>query len=86
MQRALLVLNEFPDLHVQSVLRARPDGAIDVTLKVRDAWPVHATLDHDNFGVRPAPETPLLASMMMTRGSITPPQRNGASPRIDVLV
>ena len=39
-----------------------------------------------SLGVRPAPLTPLLASMMMSVGSIQPSLMNGASPRIAVLV
>jgi len=52
MEHALLVLNQFPDLHVQSVLEAKKNGTVDVTLKAKDAWPVHFTLDYDNFGAR----------------------------------
>ena len=50
MEHALLVLNQFTDLKVQSVLEARKDGTVAVTLKTKDQWPVHATLDFDNFG------------------------------------
>lgn len=52
LQRALLVLNQNLDLRVQSVLEARKDGTVDVTLKVKDEKPVHAIVDYDNFGVR----------------------------------
>ena len=52
LQRALLVMNQNLDLRVQSVLEARKDGAIDVTLKVKDSTPIHAIADYDNFGVR----------------------------------
>ncbi len=36
--------------------------------------------------MRPAPVMPLLASMMMSLGSISLWHKNGASPRIEVLV
>lgn len=52
LQRALLVLNQNLDLRVQSVLEARKDGTVDVTLKVKDDSPVHYIVDYDNFGVR----------------------------------
>lgn len=52
LQRALLVLNQNMDLRVQSVLDARKDGVVDVTLKVRDERPLHYIADYDNFGVR----------------------------------
>lgn len=52
LQRALLTLNQFLDLRVQSALESRKNGVVDVTLKVKDERPVHALFDYDNYGVR----------------------------------
>lgn len=53
LERALLILNEFPDLTVQSVFRAGDEpGVSDVVIKVRDTRPLHAELALDNFGNR----------------------------------
>lgn len=50
-QRALLLLNEYPDLKVQAVLKpGRTPGTADVRLKVKDVLPLHAQLDYNNFG------------------------------------
>lgn len=51
LERAMLVLNEYPDLTVQSVFRAGEEvGTSDVIIKVRDARPLHVELAYDNFG------------------------------------
>lgn len=51
--RALLVLNEFQDLHVQSVLkRGTKPGTTDVILKVTDQSPWHVAVDYNNYGNR----------------------------------
>jgi hemolysin activation/secretion protein len=51
MQRSLLLLNEFSDLKVQSVLQPGKDiGTTDVVLKVEDKKPFHVGLDYNNFG------------------------------------
>lgn len=52
LQRALLTLNQFMDLRVQSVLDAKKNGTVDVILKAKDSRPLHAILDYDNFGAR----------------------------------
>lgn len=50
-QRALLLLNEYPDLKVQAVLKAgSTPGTADVTLKVKDSRPLHGVIDYNNFG------------------------------------
>jgi hemolysin activation/secretion protein len=52
-RRALLILNEFPDLRVQSVLeQGKQEGTVDVILKVTGERPLHLTLEYNNFGNR----------------------------------
>lgn len=49
--RALLILNEIPDLRVQSVLtRGAAPGTSDIKLVVQDRRPLHFTLDYNNYG------------------------------------
>ena len=51
--RSLLIENEFPDLAVQSVFtRGEQPGTSDITLKVKDAAPLHVDLEYNNFGNR----------------------------------
>ncbi|MFH0801558.1 MAG: ShlB/FhaC/HecB family hemolysin secretion/activation protein [bacterium] len=51
MQRSLLLLNEFSDMKVQSVLQPGKDmGTTDVVLKVEDKKPFHIGMDYNNFG------------------------------------
>jgi hemolysin activation/secretion protein len=51
MQRSLLLLNEFSDMKVQSVLQPGTEvGTTDVVLKVEDRRPFHVGLDYNNFG------------------------------------
>lgn len=53
LERAMLILNEYPDLTVQSVFKAGDEvGTSDIIIKVRDARPLHAELAFDNFGSR----------------------------------
>jgi hemolysin activation/secretion protein len=53
LRRAMLVLNEFPDLRVQSVIqKGKQAGTVDVILKATDERPLHLTLDYNNFGNR----------------------------------
>lgn len=52
-ERALVVLNEFPDLIVRSAFDiGRRPGTTDVTLKVKDESPTHVTIDYNNYGNR----------------------------------
>lgn len=51
LQRSLLLLNEFSDLSVKSVLAAGKDpGSTDILLKVEDKKPFHVGVDYNNFG------------------------------------
>jgi hemolysin activation/secretion protein len=51
MQRSLLLLNEFSDLKVKSVLQAGKEaGSTDVILSVEDKTPFHVGFDYNNFG------------------------------------
>jgi hemolysin activation/secretion protein len=73
LERALLILNEFPDLQVQSVFKAgREVGTADVYLKVRDERPLHLEFAYDNFGNRFVGENRItlggLAGSILTEG------------------
>lgn len=49
--RAMALLNEMSDLEVKAVLSpGKEPGTADVTLKVKDALPLHASLDYNNYG------------------------------------
>lgn len=49
--RAMALLNELSDLEVKAVLSpGKEPGTADVTLKVKDALPLHASLDYNNYG------------------------------------
>lgn len=49
--RAMALLNELSDLEVKAVLSPGKDpGTADVTLQVKDALPLHASLDYNNYG------------------------------------
>lgn len=53
LERALLVLNEFPDLKVRASFRpGARSGETDVLLRVSDHRPVHVGFDYNNFGNR----------------------------------
>ncbi|MBS2039336.1 ShlB/FhaC/HecB family hemolysin secretion/activation protein [bacterium] len=50
-QRAMLLLNELPDLQVKAAMSPGKEvGTTDVTLRVQDATPVHVGLDYNNYG------------------------------------
>ena len=52
-QRQLLLLNEFPDLEVSSIVEASDQpNTVDLTLDVVDENPTHFTIDYNNFGSR----------------------------------
>lgn len=49
--RAVLLLNELPDLEVKTVLRpGKVQGTTDVVLQVTDQFPLHIGLTYNNFG------------------------------------
>ena len=49
--RSVSLLNELPDLQVKAVLSPGKEvGTADVTLQVKDALPLHAGLDYNNYG------------------------------------
>ena len=51
-QRALLLLNDIPDLDVTATLKpGQQTGTADVVLKVHDNSPFHIGLDYNNFGI-----------------------------------
>ncbi len=53
LERQLLILNEFPDLHVKAVLvPGEKPGTSDIVLKVKDRFPIHADLFYNNYGTR----------------------------------
>ncbi|MEW5854146.1 MAG: ShlB/FhaC/HecB family hemolysin secretion/activation protein [Myxococcota bacterium] len=53
LERALLILNDFEDLKVRSVLSpGKAPGTTDVTLRVDDSDPIHVGVEYNNFGNR----------------------------------
>ncbi|ALA56588.1 ShlB/FhaC/HecB family hemolysin secretion/activation protein [Nitrospira moscoviensis] len=51
LERALLLLNDYPDLKVSAVLEpGRSTGSTNIVAQVEDRRPIHATLDYNNFG------------------------------------
>ncbi len=51
LERALFLLNEYPDLHVHAYLsKGTESGTTDITVYVKDSRPIHAELGYDNFG------------------------------------
>lgn len=50
-QRALLLMNELPDLKVKAVMSpGEAEGTSDVVLQVEDRLPVHGGVDYNNYG------------------------------------
>lgn len=50
-QRAMLLLNELPDLRVKAVMQpGQAVGTTDITLRVEDELPVHFGIDYNNYG------------------------------------
>lgn len=53
LERALLVLNEYPKLNVKATLQAGKEaGTTDIVVKAENSMPVYLTLDYNNFGSR----------------------------------
>ena len=51
LERALLLLNEYPNLKVSAVLEpGASTGSTNVHVKAEDKLPIHATLDYNNYG------------------------------------
>lgn len=51
LERALLLLNEYPSLNVKASLKAGTDlGATDIAAQAKDSLPVSGSLSYDNFG------------------------------------
>ena len=51
LERALLVLNEYPRLHVKAALQpGKETGTTDIVITAENAMPVNLTLDYNNFG------------------------------------
>jgi len=51
LERALLLLNDYPDLKVSAVLEpGASTGSTNVHVKAEDRLPIHATLDFNNYG------------------------------------
>ena len=51
LERALLLLNEYPDLKVSALLEpGTSTGSTNVHVKAEDKLPIHATLDYNNYG------------------------------------
>lgn len=53
LERAILILNEYPRLNVKTMLQAgKEPGTTDIIIKAENALPIHFTLDYNNFGSR----------------------------------
>ncbi len=53
LERALLILNEYPKLTVTSMLQAGQEpGTTDLIVTANNSIPIHLTLDYNNFGSR----------------------------------
>ena len=51
LERALLLLNEYPNLKVSALLEpGASTGSTNVHVKAEDKLPIHATLDYNNYG------------------------------------
>jgi hemolysin activation/secretion protein len=51
--KALILLNEYPDLSVKAVMqKGKEPYTVDVLLKVEDKRPLHFTANYDNYGSR----------------------------------
>lgn len=51
--KALILLNEYPDLSVKAVMqKGKEPYTVDVVLKVTDKRPSHFTVNYDNYGSR----------------------------------
>lgn len=51
LERALLILNENPDLNVRAQLKAgKQFGTTDITAEIKDSLPISGSLSYDNFG------------------------------------
>lgn len=51
MERAILILNEYPRLKVKTMLQAgKAPGSTDIAVEVENTLPVYLTLDYNNFG------------------------------------
>lgn len=51
LERAILLLNDYPDLKVSALLEPGPStGSTNIHVKAEDKLPIHATLDYNNYG------------------------------------
>lgn len=51
LERALLILNDYPSLNVNASLKAGTQpGTTDIAVTARDSYPISATVVYDNFG------------------------------------
>lgn len=51
LERALLILNEYPDLKTSATLRPGSSaGSTDIVVQAEDKRPIHGTLDYNNYG------------------------------------
>lgn len=53
LERAVLILNEYPRLNVTTMLQAgKAPGTTDIIVEAKNSIPVYLTLDYNNFGSR----------------------------------
>lgn len=75
LERALLILNEYPSLDVKAILRAGKEfGTTDIAAQAKDSRPVSGSLAYDNFGSDTTSKNRLIAEFnignLLTSGDL----------------
>ncbi|MDD2540355.1 MAG: ShlB/FhaC/HecB family hemolysin secretion/activation protein [Desulfuromonadaceae bacterium] len=64
LEKALLILNEYPSLSVKAILKAGEEfGTTDIIATVSDIYPLSGAVSYDNFGVKSTSKNRLSASL-----------------------
>jgi hemolysin activation/secretion protein len=57
LERALLILNDYPKMHAEATLKpGRDPGTTDIHIQVEDEYPIQYGFDYDNFGTESVSE------------------------------
>lgn len=57
LERALLILNDYPKMHAEATLKpGREPGMTDIHIQVEDEYPIQYGFDYDNFGTESVSE------------------------------
>lgn len=68
LERALLILNDYPSLNVNASLKAGTEpGTTDIAIKAADSYPISASLSYDNYGTRTLSKS--RATLFIDKGS-----------------